>query len=576
MKSITLPVLGLVATWVFACQLITGQALAQWSTNPSVNNAICSAASQQRGPRITSDGSGGAIITWMDDRDIATNSTDIYAQRISASGGIQWTANGVAICTDLGLQSAPQITTDGSGGAIIVWQDNRVFQIPEIFAQRVNASGIVQWTLDGVSLGGDAIGQSQAQLISDGAGGAIVTWKSGTTQFSNIRAQRINASGVIQWGVAGANMSTSLTPEVPQIISDGAGGAIISWNEWVGIYPAGSHDIFAQRINSSGATQWGVAGSAICSVPNSQTASQLASDGSNGAIIVWQDVRSGTASNLFTQRVNSAGAVQWVLNGVAVAPAAVNEVEQRILSDGNGGAYITWRQDNSAIYAQRVNAAGAIQWATSGVSIGSTGTSAGPQMATDGGTGAIITFWRLGGPNGADVYAQKINQAGIIQWPLNGAVISNAVSDQGPQQMIADGNGAIMVWMDDRNNATSSTDIYAQRVNANGTLGGATGVDEDEHSSPATFSLRQNYPNPFNPTTRIDFVLPYASHVTLTVYNMLGQLVATLADEERPAGRFAVDWNGVGMNGNNLSSGVYLYKLATNDFVQTKRLMLLK
>jgi len=566
--SVALPVL------LLGCSMTTS---AQWSTNPAINNAICSAASQQREPRVTSDGSGGAIITWMDDRDIATNSTDIYAQRISASGVIQWTADGVAICTDLGLQSAPQIATDGSGGAIIVWQDNRVFPIPEIFVQRIDANGVVQWTLDGVSLGGDSIGQSQAQVISDGVGGAIVTWKSGTTQFSNIRAQRINASGAIQWTVAGVNMSTSLTPESPQIISDGAGGAIISWNEWVGIYPAGDHDIYAQRINSSGATQWGAAGSAICSAPNFQTASQLTTDGSNGAIIVWQDVRSGTASNLYAQRVNSVGAVQWALNGVAVSPGASNEVEQQILSDGSGGAYITWRQANSAIYAQRVDAAGAIQWASGGVSISSTGTAIGPQITTDGGTGAIISFWRLGGPNGADVYAQKINQAGVIQWPLNGAVISNAVSNQGPQQMIADGNnGAIMAWMDDRNNATSSTDIYAQRVNANGAPGGTTGVYEDDHSLPATFSLSQNYPNPFNPTTRIEYALPYASHVRLTVYNILGQLAATLIDEEQQAGRFAVEWNGLGMKGNNLSGGVYFYTVVTNDLVQTKQLMLLK
>ena len=165
MKYSSIQAVRFVSMWIFICQVLTMRAIAQWSNDPNVNNAICSAVGQQRGPHVTSDGSGGAIITWMDDRDIATNSTDIYAQRINASGFVQWTANGVGICTDIGLQSAPQITTDGSGGAIIVWQDNRVFPIPEIFAQRINASGVVQWTIDGMSLGGDGIGQSQAQLI---------------------------------------------------------------------------------------------------------------------------------------------------------------------------------------------------------------------------------------------------------------------------------------------------------------------------------------------------------------------------------------------------------------------------
>ncbi len=551
------------------CTLTTS---AQWSTNSNVNNAVCITVNQQRGPRVTSDGSGGAIITWMDDRDIATNSTDIYAQRINASGVPQWTANGVAICTNPGLQSAPQITIDGSGGAIIVWQDNRVFPIPEIFAQHIDANGVVQWTANGVSLGGDAIGQSQAQLISDGVGGVIVTWKSGTTQFSNIRAQRINASGAIQWAVAGANMSTTLTPEVPQIISDGVGGAIISWNEWVGVYPAGGHDIYSQRVNASGITQWGTRGSAVCSDTISQTASQLTSDGSNGAIIVWQDFRGGTGSKLYAQRVSSVGAVQWTLNGVAVAPGGLNEVEQRILSDGSGGAYITWRQSNTSIYAQRLNAAGAIQWTASGLSIVSTGTSIGPQIATDGGTGAIITFYRLGGPNGSDVYAQKVNLTGIIQWPINGAVISSALADQQAPQMVADGSGgAIMAWMDNRDDANYSIDIYAQRVNANGTLGGTTGVDDDDYSPPTTFALKQNYPNPFNPNTKIGFQIADYGFVALRVFDVLGREVATLVNEEMTPGSYERTFDGI-----NLGSGVYFYKLKTNEFAQTKRLMLLK
>jgi hypothetical protein len=103
-----------------------------------------------------------------------------------------------------------------------------------------------------------------------------------------------------------------------------------------------------------------------------------------------------------------------------------------------------------------------------------------------------------------------------------------------------------------------------------------TSVERLSTDLPSHFSLEQNYPNPFNPTTRIDYALPHASHVRLTVYNVLGQLVATLVDEERQAGRFAIEWSGVGMNGNNLSSGVYLYTLAAGDVAQTKKLILMK
>ncbi|HEX9656928.1 MAG TPA: FG-GAP-like repeat-containing protein [Bacteroidota bacterium] len=81
-----------------------------------------------------------------------------------------------------------------------------------------------------------------------------------------------------------------------------------------------------------------------------------------------------------------------------------------------------------------------------------------------------------------------------------------------------------------------------------------------ESDTPRAFTLSQNYPNPFNPVTRIEYALPHASRVRLTLYNVLGQLVATLVDEERPAGRFAAEWNG-----SIVSSGVYFYRLEANS-----------
>ena len=74
---------------------------AQWSSNPAVNTAICIATGDQSSPTIVADGAGGSIITWYD---LRSGSSDIYAQRINAAGVVQWTANGVAICTATGEQ----------------------------------------------------------------------------------------------------------------------------------------------------------------------------------------------------------------------------------------------------------------------------------------------------------------------------------------------------------------------------------------------------------------------------------------------------------------------------------------
>ncbi len=93
---------------------------------------------------------------------------------------------------------------------------------------------------------------------------------------------------------------------------------------------------------------------------------------------------------------------------------------------------------------------------------------------------------------------------------------------------------------------------------------------------PQTYSLGDAYPNPFNPTARIEFGLPIAGHVTLIVYNVLGQKVRTLVNEMTDAGYHTIEWNSTSDNGQQVSSGVYLYRLSTGDFVQTKKMVLLK
>ncbi len=93
----------------------------------------------------------------------------------------------------------------------------------------------------------------------------------------------------------------------------------------------------------------------------------------------------------------------------------------------------------------------------------------------------------------------------------------------------------------------------------------------DVEVEPAAFSLSQNYPNPFNPTTNIQYQIPNRELVTLKVYDVLGNEVATLVNEEKQAGNYSVKFNG-----SNLASGIYFYKLSSGNFVQTRKMILLK
>jgi len=99
----------------------------------------------------------------------------------------------------------------------------------------------------------------------------------------------------------------------------------------------------------------------------------------------------------------------------------------------------------------------------------------------------------------------------------------------------------------------------------------ATSVSGNNKINLDQFNLSQNYPNPFNPTTTINYSLPKAGDVKLTVYNSIGSKVATIVDDNKPAGNYSVQFNG-----SNLASGIYLYRLETGNYSAAKKLILLK
>jgi hypothetical protein len=97
------------------------------------------------------------------------------------------------------------------------------------------------------------------------------------------------------------------------------------------------------------------------------------------------------------------------------------------------------------------------------------------------------------------------------------------------------------------------------------------GIQNISTNIPEKYELYQNYPNPFNPTTNIKFDIPKSSLVKLTIYDMLGKEITKLVNEKLDAGSYSYQWSGV-----SLSSGVYLYKIETDDFFTTKRMVLIK
>jgi len=105
----------------------------------------------------------------------------------------------------------------------------------------------------------------------------------------------------------------------------------------------------------------------------------------------------------------------------------------------------------------------------------------------------------------------------------------------------------------------------------------STDVEEvDKGMLPTNFELGQNYPNPFNPNTSFGFALPHVSNVNISIFNILGQKVKTLVDQEYSAGYYTADWDGTGDNGTSVASGIYFYKIQADKFSATRKMMLLK
>ena len=380
-----------------------------------------------------------------------------------------------AICTSPNDQLHPVIASDGAGGAIIAWHDWRS-GIPNLYAQRISASGMVQWPENGIRLCLRESNQAHATIISDDDGGAIITWHDQRASGVDIYGQRISAAGELLWQTDGvAICSATEVQEYPNIISDGAGGAIIAWVD----KRSGSNvDIYTQRINSVGEVQWNADGVALCDTSGNQWTPVMANDGTGSAIFAWYDQR-GDDFDIFAQRIDSSGNIKWEANGIAICTVSGDQKVPSIISDKLGGAIIVWEDNRNGyydIYAQRIDVSGIIQWENNGISIcGKIGNQTRPVITSDSRGNAIIA-WQDGRNGEVDIYAQRVNTSGETKWSANGIAICSAENSQNWSSgyryinpIVNDcQGGAIITWADNRDGFYY--DIYAQYIDSLGAV----------------------------------------------------------------------------------------------------------
>jgi hypothetical protein len=445
-----------------------GNSFADWSHDPNANLPLCVTPTQQYSPVAISDGAGGAFVVWY-----GTLGNDIFMQRISATGVPLWTTDGVIVCNFPAGQLNPVIVSDGAGGVIAAWQDARNGGQLDIYAQRVNGAGALQWATEGVPVCTATGDQAFPQIVSDGAGGAIIAWRDARNPSLDVFAQRVNGSGAPQWTANGVAVSTNANDQDAVVMtSDGAGGAILCWQDQragVGVY-----DIWGNRVNSSGAVQWTASGVVFCPATGNQFAPRIVSDGAGGAIATWYDQRTGV-SDIYAQHVTPAGAVLWNGNGTPICTATNDQNLPVLTADGSGGAVIAWADYRNGgaqdVYAQRITGSGTMMWTLNGVALCTfTLPQIGLTITSDGAQGAIVAWQDYRGFS-IDLYAQRVSASGAALWTTDGIAVCTAVGSQSSQTIVSDGaGGAILAWADPRV-GPAETDIYAQRIERFGQLG---------------------------------------------------------------------------------------------------------
>ncbi len=338
-------------------------------------------------PAIVPDGSGGAIIAWVE----GANTGNIYdkhirAQRVSASGQKLWGAGGVWVCQASGGQERPTLISKGGGAAIVAWMDYRSGSA-DIYAQRIDATGTVMWQADGVPVAQAPESQFSVAMATDGYGGAILTWVDARNTSSwGIYAQRMNAIGQALWTQNGLLLTPemTMTPGVgeiavgPNVVADGSGGAIIAWHDFrnfpftAGVNVLSRSDIYAVRLNHIGQSLWPAGGVPLVSgltatpstflpgwAPDQVT---MTSDGRGGAFVVWHDARNVASWDVYTQRVDRDANRLWGTNGVPVTTAGGNQLAPTVAMDGADGAVYAWSDERAGqqdVFVQRLGPTGA-------------------------------------------------------------------------------------------------------------------------------------------------------------------------------------------------------------------------
>ncbi|MFN8587574.1 MAG: FlgD immunoglobulin-like domain containing protein [Candidatus Eisenbacteria bacterium] len=465
-----------VATWV--------PAEARW---PGIGQtlSVSSNTEDELGSVTVLDGNGGAIVVFT--RGLTPKPC---AKHIASNGVLDpaWPADGRILQTQWWSAQQLRAVSDGAGGAIVAWLDDRSAPVTTVVAQRIRYDGTLDpaWPATGVVLCSATGLRTALEMVSDDCGGAILSWVDLRSGLLDVYAQRVRVTGIVDpaWPADGRLLCNNAAQQMyPTMISDGRNGAIVAWSD----LRFGNEDIYAQHVWSNGTldSAWPATGISLCNAAGNQTLPEITSDGAYGAIVVWQDGRPGTHTDVYAQHVLAAGTVDpaWTANGVLVCSAANNQQQPLVVSDGAGGAIASWLDHRNSpyvecgFYVQHVRAAGSVDpaWPANGRLVYAYGTydMYEPRLLADDRGGAIVG-WTGGSGGGYYLIVHHVFSTGMLDtlWSRVDEVRANHSDELQGLSLASDGAGGVIYsWSDAW--YPGNHDIEARRVDRWGAFSGA-------------------------------------------------------------------------------------------------------
>ncbi len=540
-------------------------------------------------------GGNGYLVVWQDKRN--ETSYDIFGTRLDVSGLVLDPA-GIAISTEVEDQSIPDVAY-ALGKYLVVWNDKRAEDgFSQIFGARVDTAGAVR---DPAGIGISTLSEvyhGYPAVAFDGQNFLVVWDDYRNTADSDVYGTRVDTAGAVL-DVGGFAICTEAGDQYVSGLAWSGANYLAAWTD----ARTDDGDIYGARVAQDGSVL-DSGGFAIYVATSDQGEPTVAFDGTN-YLVVWTGY-SGDDNDIYGARVSVGGTVLDP-SGIVISGADQDQRSPAVVFDGT--TYLVAWQDGRLgydyydIYGARLWPNGSLVDADGFVISAASGLQECPALAHGPDRTVLIgyssfrplpygamrilgNFWP--GPTPVTFLACRAEVSGdavTLSWqvacdvPASSFQVERANSAQGDYVALdIDVTRSNGTWFSciDRDVVPGATYWYMVSlvgVNSRETFGP---VEVRVERVPAAYALYQSYPNPFNPTCFIRFDVPHSGRVTLRVFDAAGRVVRTVADRWMDSGTYTEVWDGRDDGAVDMPSGVYFYELATPDFRETRKAVMLR